>query len=54
MENRNWTVLIIGGASGTGKSTLAYEIGKYYGISVLEFDDIQRTVKTVVKKNKFS
>ena len=54
MENRNWTVLIIGGASGTGKSTVAYEIAKYYGISVLEFDDIQRTVKTVIKKTNLA
>jgi len=32
---RNWTVLFIGGASGTGKSTLAYEIAKFYGVNVL-------------------
>jgi len=50
MKKRSWTVLIIGGASGIGKSTIAYELAKYYGISVLEFDDIQRTVKTVVNK----
>ena len=50
MNNRDWTVLIIGGASGTGKSTMAYKIADYYRISVLEFDDIHRTVKTLVKK----
>ena len=41
----NWIVLIIGGASGTGKSELAYRIANKYGISVLEFDDIHTAVK---------
>jgi len=48
---RDWTVLIIGGASGTGKSTIAYALAKHYGISVLEFDDIKRTVETMVNKS---
>ncbi|MCL2570848.1 MAG: hypothetical protein FWE11_00450 [Defluviitaleaceae bacterium] len=50
MEKRNWTVLIVGGASGIGKSTIAYELARHFGINVLEFDDIQRTVKSVVDK----
>ena len=30
-NDRNWSVLFIGGASGTGKSSIAYEIGRFYG-----------------------
>ena len=45
MNNRNWIVLIIGGASGTGKSEIAYKIARHYGINVLEFDDIHCAVK---------
>jgi len=53
MKNRNWTVLIIGGASGTGKSETAYKIAGYYGISVLEFDDIHIAVKPMVPADKY-
>ena len=45
MHNKNWTVLFIGGASGTGKSTLAYKLAKYYGANVLEVDDIGQALK---------
>lgn len=38
---RDWTVLLIGGASGTGKSSVSYALGKRYGVGVLEVDDFQ-------------
>ena len=47
---RNWTVLLIGGASGTGKSCLAYGLAKLYNVSVLEFDDITEAVKAMTPK----
>ncbi len=37
---RNWTVLFIGGPSGSGKSSLAYQIARLYGVNVLEADDV--------------
>ena len=49
----NCIVLIIGGASGTGKSELAYEIARKYGISVLEFDDIHNAVKPFASPEDF-
>ncbi|HHZ13834.1 MAG TPA: hypothetical protein GX394_07940 [Clostridiales bacterium] len=51
--NRNWTVLFIGGSSGTGKSSIAYEIARFYGVNVLEVDDIHLTVETVTTKENF-
>ena len=45
--DRNWMVLLIGGASGTGKSTLAYNLGEYYGVNVMEVDDIHLAVEKV-------
>lgn len=51
--DRNWTVLFIGGASGTGKSSLAYEIARFYGVNVLEVDDIYLSVETVTTKESF-
>ena len=52
-SNRNWTVLFIGGASGTGKSSIAYEIARFYGVSVLEVDDVHISVETVTTKESF-
>lgn len=52
-KDKNWTVLFIGGASGTGKSSIAYEIGQFYGVNVLEVDDIHLSVKAVTTKERF-
>lgn len=51
--DRNWTVLFIGGASGTGKSSIAYEIARFYGLNVLEVDDVHLSVETVTTKERF-
>lgn len=40
-------VLLIAGASGTGKSTLAYELGRYFGVNVVQVDDFQCLVEAV-------
>ncbi len=50
---RNWTVLLIGGASGIGKSSIAYEIARFYGVNVLEVDDIYLSVETVTTKENY-
>ena len=52
-NDRNWTVLFIGGASGTGKSSIAYEIARFYGLNVLEVDDIHLSVEAVTTKESF-
>lgn len=52
-RDRNWTVLFIGGPSGTGKSSLAYEIAKFYSVNVIEADDIHLAIKTVTTKENF-
>ena len=48
--NRDWTVLFIGGASGTGKSSVAYALGRYYGVNVLEVDDLSQAVEAVTTR----
>ncbi|MCF2527782.1 AAA family ATPase [Yinghuangia soli] len=35
-----WCVLLLGGASGTGKSSLSYPLARRLGVPVLEIDDI--------------
>ena len=47
-NKRNWTVLFIGGASGAGKSSIAYELARYYGgVNVMEADDVYQAVKAM-------
>lgn len=49
-RDRNWTVLFIGGASGTGKSSVAYKLADFYNVNVLEVDDICRAVKAMTSR----
>jgi 2-phosphoglycerate kinase len=38
--DRPWTVLLIGGASGTGKTRLSYPLAHRFGLPIVEVDDI--------------
>ncbi len=38
---RSWDVLLLGGASGVGKSSLSYPLTKHFDINLTEIDDIQ-------------
>ncbi len=53
INQRNWTVLLIGGPSGTGKSSIAYRIAEHYGVNVLEVDDVYIAVKMASTKKDF-
>jgi len=43
----NWKVLLIGGASGTGKSIVAREIARQTGAAFCEADDIRMALQTI-------
>lgn len=36
---RSWDILLIGGASGTGKTSVSYRIAHYFGVGITEIDD---------------
>ncbi len=36
---RRWDVLLIGGASGVGKSSISYRVAQHFGIALIEVDD---------------
>jgi 2-phosphoglycerate kinase len=40
-----WSVLVLFGASGTGKSTAAASIGRQYGVTWLQVDDLRLTLQ---------
>ena len=37
---RSWDVLLIGGASGTGKSSVSYRLARHFGVGITEIDDL--------------
>jgi 2-phosphoglycerate kinase len=43
--SRDWTVLLIGGASGSGKTSLSYPLARHFGVALTEADDIHLAVR---------
>src|SRR5262249_6777410 len=44
---RDWDVLLIGGASGTGKTSISYRIAQHFGVGITEIDDFQVILETM-------
>ena len=40
-ENRDWQVLLLGGASGVGKTSVSYRLARHFGAGLTEVDDFQ-------------
>ncbi|MDQ2743771.1 MAG: hypothetical protein M3Z66_15960 [Chloroflexota bacterium] len=38
---RTWQVLLLGGASGVGKTNVSYRLAQHYGVGLTEVDDFQ-------------
>ena len=38
---RNWEVLLIGGASGSGKTCISRPLARHYGVDLVRVDDFQ-------------
>ena len=45
--DREWHVLLIGGASGVGKTTVAAGLGQRFGVNLTQLDDIQTALETL-------
>jgi 2-phosphoglycerate kinase len=41
MHERSWEVLLIGGASGVGKTHVSYRLAQHFGVGITEIDDFQ-------------
>ena len=40
-EHRSWDVLLIGGASGVGKTHVSYPLARHFGVGITAIDDFQ-------------
>jgi 2-phosphoglycerate kinase len=47
-----WKVLLIGGASGTGKTRLSYPLALRLGVPIVEVDDIVEALKAMTSSNE--
>ncbi|MBM7784133.1 hypothetical protein [Tenggerimyces flavus] len=47
MAERDWHVLLVGGPSGTGKSTVCGALMRQYGVGASEIDDIETAVQAM-------
>ena len=46
-QKQSWDVLLIGGASGTGKSSIAYSLARHFGVGITEVDDLHIVLETL-------
>jgi 2-phosphoglycerate kinase len=44
---RNWDILLIGGASGTGKTSVSCPLARFYNIDLVRVDDFQVLLKAM-------
>ena len=42
-----WDVLLIGGASGTGKTSISYRLAQQFGVGITEVDDLHLVLETM-------
>jgi 2-phosphoglycerate kinase len=42
--SRTWQALLIGGASGSGKTSISYRLAHYFGVGLTEADDIHAAI----------
>jgi 2-phosphoglycerate kinase len=47
-----WTVLLLGGASGVGKSKLSYPLARRLGVNLTEVDDLQIALETATSPSE--
>lgn len=51
--DRAFDILLIGGASGVGKSHISYQLSKIYGMNVIQVDDFQCIVEHFTKEEDY-
>ncbi|MBX3083917.1 MAG: hypothetical protein KF716_19940 [Anaerolineae bacterium] len=52
-NRRQWDVLLIGGASGSGKTSVSYRLAQHFGVGITEIDDFQVILKRLTTPEQF-
>ena len=52
-EQREWHVLLIGGASGVGKSQISYPLARHFGVGITEIDDFQVVLERMTTPEQY-
>jgi 2-phosphoglycerate kinase len=50
---RSWHVLLIGGGAGVGKSSVALQLARRFGVGLTEVDDFQRVLERMTTPEQF-
>ncbi len=50
---RDWHVLLIGGASGVGKTSIAYPLARHFGIGITQIDDFQVILERMTAPERY-
>ncbi len=50
---RDWQVLLVGGASGVGKTQVSYRLARHYGIGITEVDDFQIILERMTDPERY-
>ena len=51
---RPWDVLLLGGASGTGKSTVSYPLARHFGVALMEVDDFTTVLERMTTPDQLT
>src|SRR5437764_5541263 len=48
-----WQVLLLGGASGVGKTSVSYRLAQHYGVGLTEVDDFQVVLERMTDPDQY-
>ena len=51
--HRSWDVLLIGGASGVGKTHVSYPLARHFGVGITEIDDFQVVLERMTMPEQY-
>lgn len=52
-KERTWEILLIGGASGSGKTSISRPLARFYGVDLVRVDDFQALLEAVTTPESF-
>lgn len=53
VNERDWEVLLIGGASGVGKTSVSYRLARHFGVGITEIDDFQVVLERMTDPDRY-